>query len=52
MGKLITFFQVSVPPALSGSALKVGRRECQVQSPVALVDVALQSFPWFSPKLT
>ena len=25
--------------------------KCQVQSPVALVDLAVRSFPWFSPKL-
>ena len=25
--------------------------ECQVQTPVALVDLAVRSFPWFSPKL-
>ena len=31
------------------SKLEAGR--CQVQTPVALVDLAFRSFPWFSPKL-
>ena len=31
------------------SKLEDGR--CQVRTPVALVDLAVWSFPWFSPKL-
>ena len=30
---------------------KTGRRRCQVHFSVALVDLAVRSFPWFSPKL-
>ena len=30
---------------------KLVDRRCQVQSPVALVDLPVRSFPWFFPKL-
>ena len=32
--------------------LKLVDGRCRVQFPVALVDLAARSFPWFSPKLT
>ena len=35
--------------AVLRSKLVDGR--CKVQSPIALVDLAVRSFPWFSPKL-
>ena len=38
------------PPVYLRSKLVDGR--CEIQSPVALVDVAVQSFPWFSLKLS
>ena len=38
------------PQWLSGSALKLVDGKCQVQSSIALVDLAVWSFPWFSPK--
>ena len=40
-------------PTSGGAVLRsklVGGR-CQVQTPVVLVDLAVRSFPWFSPKL-
>ena len=39
------------PVAAPFCALKLVDGKCQVQSPVALVDLAVRSFPWFSPKL-
>ena len=36
---------------LSGSALKTGRRKVPGSIPITLVDLAVRSFPWFSPKL-
>ena len=35
----------------SGSAVKAGRREVSGSIPVELVDLAVRSFQWFSPKL-
>ena len=36
---------------LRGSALKIGRRAVHIQSSIALVVLAVRSFPWFSSKL-
>ena len=40
-------------PTSGGAVLrsKLVDRICQVQSPVALADLAVRSFPWFSAKL-
>ena len=43
--------EMSVLGPTSCCAQKLVDGRCQVQSPVALVDLAVRSFPWFSPKL-
>ena len=39
------------PPVAQRYRSKLEGGKCQVQTPVALVDLAVPSFPWFSPKL-
>ena len=43
--------ELSVLGPTSGCALNLIDGRCHVHSSVALVDLAVRSFPWFSPKL-
>ena len=49
-----TYSSIHSCPTSGGAVLrsKLVDGMCRVQFPVALVDLAVRSFPWFSPKLT
>ena len=42
---------LSIPGPTSGCAQKLVDGRCQVHSSVKFADLAVRSFPWFSPKL-
>ena len=45
------FEENDAPPVAQRYRSNLEDGKCQVQTPVTLVDIAVRSFPWFSPKL-